>query len=283
MKNLLSLLLVLGVFVTQGNCFAQVKKFRIFNALLYKNTPSLQEYGFEKIFLFYEDELLDMPGVVKDNSGRRINETKILKAARYSKKDSRVPVCLDIESWPLDGTYKQASREKYLKTLEIFRRTNKISRIGYFGVFPMDSPHADYSFNSKIRESVIMPKWNSTNNYFKNVGRAVDIYYPVFYTRYKDHETWVKIVKEKVSKIREINKNAVIYGFVWPQYYTNDGKFAFIEDDIWYKQLETLYKYCDGAVIWSHYKGADGKVAEFSTTMPWFVATKKFINKYNIK
>jgi len=277
-------LYVILLFALSNLCFGQTssKDFKIFNALLYKNTPDLSKYGFKDIYLFYEDDLNYINKTYKEQ-GRSINKTGVANSAKKAKLNPDIPVCLDIESWPLDGKYKSESKNKYLSVLKLFKQYNNKSKVGYFGVFPMDSPHADYSFNSKIRSSVIMPKWQSTNNYFKDVGRAVDIYYPVFYTRYKDEETWEKIVKEKVAKIREVNKTAKIYGFIWPQYYTNDGQYNFIESDVWKRQLEILYKYCDGAVIWSHYKGPGGKNVNFSTQMPWFKTTTEFMRNKNIK
>lgn len=282
MKNLILALTSFIFFIT--NCFGQsnLKDFKIYNALLYKNTPDLNLYGFKDIYLFYEDDLNFQNKTYKEQ-GRTINKSAVIYSAKKALQNPNIPVCLDIESWPLDGKYKNESRNNYLAVLNLFKQYNKKSKVGYFGVFPMDSPHADYSFNSKIRESIIMPKWQSTNNYFKDVGKAVDVYFPVFYTRFKDHGTWVKIVKEKVSKIREVNKSAKIYGFIWPQYYSNNGIYNFIEQDVWRKQLEIMYEYCDGVVIWSHYKGPNGKIVYFSKDMPWFKTTVDFMRSKNIK
>lgn len=279
-KRLLYIYLLVLVFT---NCNAQQKEFKIFNALLYKNTPNLKGYGFHEIFLFYEDDLNDLPNDLTTSSGRNINVNKVINSARKAAINPNIPVCLDIESWPLDGDHKNKSKEKYKRVISLFKKHNSRSKLGYFGVYPMDSPHAEYSFNSEIRSSVIMPNWHKINNYFKDIGNSVDIFFPVFYTRFKDLETWEKIVKEKVNKIKEINPSGKIYGFIWPHYYTDNGKFPFIEKNIWQRQLEIVYKYCDGAVIWSHYNGPNGTPINFSKNMGWFKITLDFMEKNNIK
>lgn len=278
---ILSLLFV--IISCLSNCNAQIKDFKIFNALLYRNTPNLESYGFKKIYLFYEDDLLDKRATPSNtNPGGIINYSKIKRAAEKSLLNPNIPVCLDIESWPLEDAHRQNSRNKYLKVLNYFKSINVKSKVGYYGVYPMDSPHADYNFESPIRESVIMPKWHESNNFVKNIGQNSNVFFPAFYTRYKDHDTWVKIVKEKVAKIKEVNTKAKVYGFIWPQYYFEDGKYEFIEAKIWKKQLEILYKYCDGAVIWSHYNGPNGTPIDFSLNMEWFRETVKFIKENNI-
>lgn len=282
MKKIIFLFLVLSpLFLFSQKRAATVsnkKEFEIFNAILYRNSPDLSNYGFKKIFLFYEDELLD-----KHNSGNLINTNKIKKAAKLSSTDISVPVCLDIETWGLDDANRGNSLPKYIRVIDFFKKTNYKSRVGFFGVFPMDSPHAEYSYKNELRGKVIMPKWHESNNFTKKVGKKMDVFYPVFYTRFKDRDIWINIVKEKVAKIKEINTKAKIYGFVWPQYYTDDGKYKFIEKEVWREQLETLYKFCDGVVIWSHYIGPEGKVIDFDYKMEWFTTTVDFIKKYNIK
>lgn len=280
MKKIISIIFVFCCFSSFSQKSSILKgngKFEIFNAILYRNTPDLSSFGIKEFFLFYEDELLD-----KYTSGNRINKNKIRNAANTSYKQVGVPVCLDIETWELDDANRDASLSKYLKVIEIFKRYNNISKVGFFGVFPMDSPHAEYSFKNDLREAVIMPKWHESNNFTKKIGRKLDVFYPVFYTRYQDREIWIKIVKEKTAKIREINTSAKIYGFIWPQYYTNDSKYKFISREVWREQLETLYKYCDGAVIWSHYLGPDGYPINFDYQMDWFQETIDFIKDYNI-
>lgn len=276
-NKIILLLFFLQFMVNTQISTATEKKFEIFGAILYQNTPDLSKYGFKKIHLFYEDELLD-----KHTISNKINKEKIKNAAKLSLSEPNIPVCLDIESWEFDNLDKNKFLSNYIAVINYFKMYNKKSNVGYFGIFPRDSPHAEYSYKNNIRETVIMPVWHKSNNFTKSIGKKVDIYYPVFYTRYKDRDIWIKIVKEKVEKIKEINQNAKIYGFIWPQYYTDDPKYKFIEREVWREQLETLYKYCDGAVIWSHYLGPEGYPINFDYQMDWFQETIDFIKDYNI-
>lgn len=279
MRIILSFTLVVQIFPLI--CMAQIKKFEFFDAILYRNKPNLESYGYKKMYLFYEEDLMNSDK--GQNGGNSINYGKIKTAALRSMVNSNFPVCLDVESWQLDDENRYNSKKIYLKILNYFKKINKKSKMGFFGVFPMDSPHADYNFDSPIRESIIMPKWHESNNYVKDIGKNVDVYFPVFYTRVKDEETWKKIVVEKVKKIREVNTKAKIYGFIWPQYYMDDGFYKFIEPDVWRRELEIVFKYCDGAIIWSHYLGEDGQALDFNYEMDWFKVTNQFISEMNIK
>lgn len=261
----------------------KIKTFSFYNALLYEDTPDLTSDDIHKIFLFYEDDLLSNDPLSPDNfSKRTISEEKIRQKSLLSLKSPNVPVCLDIESWPKDDKEGTKSLEKYLKVLDIFKSTNSRSKFGYFGFFPhLSSPEPDVKSKNPLNIEIF--KWDNDNAALKKIATESKIFYPEFYTLNDDILTWEKMVKDKVSKIKAINANAVIYGFVWPNYFSNDGKYLFLPDKLWSKQLEIIYKYCDGAVIWSHYNGPDGKKIKFSRNMPWFISTKKFIKQHNIK
>ncbi len=289
----LQILFFLGFYlVNSGSAVAQkktinasqkTKKFIIYNALLYGKTPDLTQYGFKQFFIFYEDDLVTK-GI---NRSTGVEEgapdlKKIKAAALKSKQDPNIPVCLDIESWTLDDAHVKNSLLKYMDVLNTFKRYNNLSKIGYYGVFPHPSPHKEYWYENEMRAGIIMKRWNETNNNVKEVGLNVNIFFPSFYTRNKDLKIWKKIVQEKVAKIKSIRKDAKIYGFVWPQYYSDDQPFNFIDQEQWKFQLETLYQYCDGIVIWSHYLGPNNKPIDFDYKMPWFQTTLQFINKYKI-
>jgi hypothetical protein len=58
------ILFVLNTIITL-QIIAQNNEFKVFNALLFKDTPSLTEYGFSEINLIYED------GVISTNYKKR--------------------------------------------------------------------------------------------------------------------------------------------------------------------------------------------------------------------
>ncbi len=260
------------------------KDFILYNALLLGNTPDLTSYGLHKFFLFYEAQLLDNDFRKPDDYSRRlINGAKIDSLARKAKKNPEAPVCLDIESWSLDEATRGVSLPKYLDVLQRFKEANNISKVGYFEIFPHDPPLPDYWYSAQAHKTKTLSKWHESNNFVKEVGKRVDIFYPAFYTRNQDTVTWRKMVQHKIAEIKNFKKTGKIYGFLWPQYYLDNGHYKFIESDIWRFQLEILYKYCDGIVIWSHYNGPEGKPVDFDYNMDWFKATRQFIQAHNIK
>src|SRR5690554_1721731 len=60
-----TLVIVFLVLLLPFNLYPKKKDFKVFNALLFKDTPSLTEYGFSEINLIYED------GVISTNYKKR--------------------------------------------------------------------------------------------------------------------------------------------------------------------------------------------------------------------
>jgi len=235
------------------------KPFIVFNALLYKNTPDLTSYGLHKINMIYEDDLLDKdPLTPSIRANKIISPGKFAKQADLTKRDSDIPVVINIEGWRLTPSAIKKSIPKYLNALSTFKSLNSTSKIGYYG-------------------------WT----HIPEFNRNSDVFYPSCYTYDTDTVKWKNDVIKRIKLLRSQDPNKPIYGFVWPQYTPNPAKpelgFTFVPTDIWNYQLEILYKYADGIVVWSHYRGKDKKPIDFSFDMPWWKGTMAFINKHNIK
>ena len=93
---------ILGSFIlfSIGYLLSQERKdFKIFNALLFKETPNLHEYGFSEINMIYED------GVISTNyrkekgdfEWRFVDFKKVLKESNKSKNSINIPTVLDVE------------------------------------------------------------------------------------------------------------------------------------------------------------------------------------------
>ena len=91
MKKNNTLVILLFFLLIPSNIYSQKKDFKVFNALLFKNTPDLSEYGFSKINMIYED------GVITTNSQfkkgefewRYIDSNKVLKESEKSKFENK--------------------------------------------------------------------------------------------------------------------------------------------------------------------------------------------------
>lgn len=265
---------------------AQAKKFRVFNAMMYKNMPSKLP-GLSIINVIYDDSLLQRdinhPYVAKY---RTINGNKILKQANKARLNQTIPVCLDVESWPLDDSNVLESKQKYISVLTQFKKANPGSKVGYYNLMPYADTYLYESDRVTIGKQGWKNKWINVNDKLKDLAHLSDISYPSFYTRTTNKQLWLSVVKAQVAKIKQIRKDIPVYAFVWPQYYNEHDasiNYKFIDADTWMFELETLYKYCDGIVIWGSPFDQNRSPLYWDASAPWWNATQQFIKKYNIK
>lgn len=257
---------ILGSFIlfSIGYLLSQERKdFKIFNALLFKETPNLHEYGFSEINMIYED------GVISTNyrkekgdfEWRFVDFKKVLKESNKSKNSINIPTVLDVEYWGnllYNSKTKEKAENEFLQLIHLYRSNDPYSLVSVF-------------------------HYGAISNRIYNASNVV---YPCYYTHSKNRNTWVSMVKNGINQIKKRNKKMPVYVFIWPQYNPIPSKhdlgYKFVESDFWRLQLETLYPLCDGVIIWSHYRDEYGKDIYFSKDMPWFQETVKFINKYKL-
>lgn len=243
--------------------FGQTNKkgFKVFDAILYKNKPNLEKYGFSPIDVVYED------GVVSTNyheknvhaRGRRyLDYSKISKAANISRNNN-IPVCLDVEHWQIQvPKEREYATSKYKELIKSYRKIDSKNKVSVF-------------------------HYGSISKEIYNVSTVI---YPAYYTHSANQNEWESMVRNSVSAIRKMG-NKPIYAFIWPQYNNVPSKhnlgFTFIDTDVWRKQLELIYELCDGVVIWTHYNDKNGSKINFSTQSPWFQETLSFMRSKGIK
>lgn len=244
---------------------SQKKEFKIFNALLFKDTPNLTEYGFSQINLIYEDGVISTN--YYNNKGdfdwRYIDSKKVLKESDKSKLEKNIPTVLDVEYWGsrlYQSSTKKRAEDIFVQLLNEYRENDSTSLVSVFhyGVFS------------------------------ERILKASNVVYPCFYTHSEDRKEWLNMVNYHLSRLKKMNTNNVpVYVFIWPQYNPVPSRhnlgYTFLDSDFWRFQLETLYELCDGVVIWSHYRDEKNKQIYFDENMPWFKETLKFIEKYDIK
>lgn len=256
--------LLLFILLSTLSSFAQKKEFKIFNALLFKETPDLTEYGFSKINMIYEDGVIstDYHRKKGDFTWRFVDSKKIANQSVKSRKNSQTPTVLDVEYWGhllYNARTKREAEEIFLQLIRLYRANDPNSLVSVFHY-------------GAISERI----YNASN-----------VVYPCYYTHGTNRNEWVAMVKNGIAAIKKRNKDLPIYVFIWPQYNPVPGKhdlgYKFVEADFWRLQLETLYPLCDGVIIWSHHRDENGKEIYFNEEMPWFQETLKFIKKYNIK
>lgn len=262
MKKIIQLLLTILFF--SGTVNAQKKDFKVFNALLFKDTPDLTDYGFSKINMIYEDGVISTNYLKKKGefSWRFVDFEKIQKQSTKSKNNSNIPTVLDVEYWGhllYSSKTKKDAEEVFLQLIQLYRTLDRESLVSVFHY-------------GAISERI----YNASN-----------VVYPCYYTHGTNRDEWVWMVKNGISEIKKRNKEMPVYVFIWPQYNPIPSKhdlgYKFVEGSFWRLQLETLYPLCDGIIIWSHYRDEKGKDIYFDENMPWFKETVKFIKKHGIK
>ena len=267
--------------------------FAIYDSIQYRGKPDLSSYGFHKIVLI-SDGVLAPP--VRSGGPRRFNAAATQAAALKQASEPGVPVCLDLEAWPLssDGVNER------IKIIEAFKQHSPGTPVGAFGFMPINNrllfdSMADPSTRKLYDQAG--PYGKSSRDMFDGmqpssqaIGQAVDILMPDFYTYGPDMSAWKKMVQANVAYDRKMYPGKPIYAFIWPQYNASIAVVAqkkplplsFVPAAAWREELETLYPLVDGIVIWSAWDDHDAKVVQFNKDMPWFVQTVAFMKEHHL-
>lgn len=280
-------LCLIFIFLFWGNnSRGQKVTFKVYNAMMFRNMPDLSKNGLSKITMIYDDSLLTKsvshPNVLNE---RTFNYSKFLREKDKLVNKSHIPICLDIESWNLMDPYFNMSIKKYQNVLNYFRSSTNSIKIGYYGVFPYADAYLYEAFKGNKAKS-FMNDWRTVNRKISAIIPSVDIIYPSCYTRSKNIDIWKKAFLMQYEQIRKVTKKP-IYAFIWPQYYNKYDKSInnkFIDYDSWLFELETLYKYCDGIVLWSPpFDLTTRRPLFWNSHLDWWRATQYFIKKHNIR
>jgi hypothetical protein len=257
------LIFLLLIFHLSSKGQNQRKDFKVFDALLFKDTPDLSKYGFKKLNLIYEDGVISTDYHVKDTRAmtrRFIDQEKVINQAKKSRISSQIPTCLDVEHWPVsDPKYQKYAIAQYVNLIKEYRKNDRKSLVSVF------------HYGAVSRE----------------IYDASNVIYPCYYTHDENPNVWIGMVNNSIVKIRKFGNKKPVYAFIWPQNNPQPNKpgfgYKFIDRKVWRMQLERLYELCDGVVIWSHYQDENGKTVYFDKNMPWFQETLDFMADHNIK
>ena len=118
-------------------------------------------------------------------------------------------------------------------------------------------------------------EWIDLNTGLHEIAEQVDIIFPSLYTFYDDREGWKIYAEEMLKEAKKNNKP--IYVYLCPQYHGSNRfrGWDFLEGEYWKIQLEMVYKYADGVVIWSRKLNAK----DWDKDRAWWQETIKFIDR----
>ncbi len=265
--------ILLGILnVTSAQCWLEDKitgkKFKIFNALLYKDLPNMQDMCIQDINVVYAWKFF--PRGHKKNPYAMPSNDAINKVANNAKKQDLLTV-IDIEHWGLKNKNDaEKSVKNYTDVVKQLKKQLPELKIGYYGVVPI----VDFS---RAKSDVVKSKymsWVKDNNRVKPIANIVDAAFPSLYTINSNSKSWLSRAKAHIGEARRLAKNKPVYPFVWPNYHRQGGRYPKgyeVEKKYWRLQLEFLRKNADGIVLWGGYKQT------FNSRMEWWRETQEFL------
>jgi hypothetical protein len=246
------------------------KPFVARDATRYGENHDLSKYGLKHIEVVYEGSLWPAGASRVQPDLRHISKVYIPKIRR-KKLDVLI---IDIEQWLFKPglTAAQVSENivKYKKVIDVFRRDLPGVKLGLYYVMPERNWLAPCG-DPKKRASR-SASWQQRTLQLQPLADAVDIMFPSLYTFYETKPAavacWPNYAKANIEMAKQFGKP--VWAFLWMKNRTGD---TFLPASLWKTQLETVYQYADGVVLWSKASSRD----RWNWTAPWWVETAKFL------
>ena len=252
---------------------AATGSFKARDAMRQTSKPDLSGVGLRKVVVAYENSLWPSGADKSQPNTTYIANTYIPKI----KSSNPDVVIIDIEAWKLTTTSTSAERSafiaKFKKVISVFRSKMPNTRIGIYLWVPERNWLAPCGDPAKRASRTA--SWRNRNLRLQPLADAVDIIVPSLYTFYGDSASvacWPNYAKANIAQARIYGKP--VWAFLWMKYHTTRN---WIPATFWRKQLETVYSLADGVVLWS--KAGDDR---WSSTAPWWLQTKDFLNDRNL-
>ena len=246
---------------------ARAASFRLFDAMLFANSPDMSKLGFQRLPIVDAHQLWPV-GASGDAppQEQEINRIVASGAAAYGL------LVIDIEHWDmLDGKQREQSRNKYFETLKLFRHAAPGLKIGFYSVLPS----RDYWTPNGLQGDAGYRSWQLENDFAAPLAAGVDALFPSLYTFYPDQKGWRTYAIANLREARRIAGGKPVYCFLWPQYHDS---YELISGDYWRLQLDTCHQLADGIVILGGYtQDPNFKPLPWSDDAPWWKATLQFI------
>lgn len=244
------------------------RSFVFFDGMLYKNKPSLAAYHIRPITILYESRLF-----VANQPPAAAPPEAIVRSLAYELRASPDPVILDIERWPLkgDGTTVQSTVAKFLSVLSWGKDEAPSVLFGVYGTVPVP----DYWRAIRDPASVEYRSWQQDNDRLEGISSRVDALFPSIYTFYQDRQGWVTYAIAQIAEAKRKAKGKPVYAFLMPRYHESNLLLggSLLAQDYWELELNTVYQYADGVVIWG------GWGDTWNEEAPWWQVTKRFLNR----
>jgi hypothetical protein len=243
------------------------RDFPVFDATIFKQKPDLTRDGLKPISMVFKQNLWP-----QGLDGALLPDRDLVRKAAQASQSTGIAF-LDIEHWPTTGAPAVVAENvrKYETLIQWFKEAAPSVKVGYYGVPPV----RNYWDALQPANSPRYIGWQKVNGLLASIARFEDVLFPSVYTFYEDQNGWTKYAVEQIRESRRIGGGKPVYIFLWMQYHPSDPKLdgKYLPPDYWRTELETAWKYADGAVIWGGFPGT------WDESAAWWQETKKFIQR----
>lgn len=269
-------LIVANLAVTTNGAHG-AEPFVVYNALTFEGQPDLSVHGLQAIEIAGTVEL--WPSAADRNEPDLAYLREVYIPQKLERSEASIHV-INIEHWATESRYARGTASEILTSisklssvLEAFREYAPKMQHGIYAILPVREYSAPTSGN---RESLDL--WRKDNDRLTPLSEAVDIVFPSLYTFYDDPEAWRIYAITNILVARQYGKPVV--PFLWPQFHgSGDKAFQLISARFWKVQLETVYSYADGVVIWGPPARRD---PGWDPTAGWWVETLNFLARHQL-
>jgi hypothetical protein len=246
------------------------RSFMIFDGMGYLKKPDLSMYGIKSI------AIIDR-GIWPANSGRdSAPDPALVKGVLEKIENSKTPVVLDFESYPLTGSdaVVSSSLSKLMAVIAAFRAAAPDRTYGFYATLPL----RDYWRAIQGHGAPKYKEWQAENDKLRALEQKVNALFPSIYTFYDEKAGWIKYATEQICEARRLSMKPV-YVFLWPYYHPSNPKLGGtpIDPEYWRIQLDTAQKFADGVVIWGGWDYVQKRPANWDENAKWWKITIDFM------
>lgn len=239
-----SFLLFTAIFLCQ-TAPADGNTFRLYEDIGQLGVPSLGPFGIHHLRAL--PAIIFWPSGTEDRTQPDYVHVRHIAQSAIFEGDI---ICLNIEHWPLfikDPNQIKQHIEYLTKIVGIVREAQPDAKIGYYGLAPIRDYRTPLTGSPEAART-----WRKRNAALQDFADAVDIIFPSLYTFRNNPRDWQKYAIANIEEARQYGKPVI--AFLWPQYHGSAPQpltNRFIDGDFWRLQLETVFRYADGAIIWT--------------------------------
>lgn len=253
-----------------GNKMSGGTQFGLYQALIYRGMPGLEKFGISRV------KIIDRGALTDDTADPKVDPQRV-EALVASVPHDQTPLVLDFEQFHTSGSADTVNRsiQRLNDIGAAFRRALPGRRIGHYGAIPI----RDYwRAITNDRNNAKFRAWQEENDRLALLEKQVDVLFPSLYTFYDDKEGWRRYAIAQICEARRISNKPVI-AFLWPEYHDSNQRVRdrFLPGDYWQLQLETVYRYADGVVIWGGYDLQNRQPRDWDENAEWWKRTKAFL------